>query len=80
MIKVGAAMQRWKKHAGRTRDRYYRFRELVTTEEDYYNDLIIIKDGVKEPLLKAGLIHDRDANKMFANLESMISFSTKLHE
>ena len=49
-IKAGLALGRWKKWSDRTRNRFYRLKELVTTESDYRNDLLLIRDHIKKPL------------------------------
>lgn len=66
--------------AGRTKDRYYRLRELVTTEEDYRKDLISIKDKIMQPLLESQCITENDVARMFPNVESMIGLSVQLYE
>jgi len=42
--------------ASKSKNRYYRLRELVTTEGDYLNDLMIIRDHVKKPLREEELV------------------------
>ena len=53
IVRLGTAVNKWKKLAGRSRDRYYRLRELVTTEEDYRKDLISIKERIQQPLVES---------------------------
>ncbi len=48
MLKTAAPLKKWKRFADRSKDRYNRFKELVTTEEDYLRDLIKLKTQVKE--------------------------------
>jgi len=44
---AGTAIKKWKKFANRSKDRYYRLRELVETEKDYYKDLNCIKNKMR---------------------------------
>lgn len=46
-LKTAAPLKKWKRFADRSKDRYNRFKELVTTEGDYLNDLIKLKTQVK---------------------------------
>jgi hypothetical protein len=78
IVRLGAAVNKWKKLAGRSRDRYYRLRELVTTEEDYRKDLISIKERIQQPLLESQCITANDVAVMFPNVESMIGLSVQL--
>lgn len=80
IVRLGTAVSKWKKLAGRSRDRYYRLRELVTTEEDYQKDLTSIKEHIKQPLLESQCITPNDVAAMFPNLESMIGLSMQLRE
>jgi hypothetical protein len=77
---AGAATVKWKKLATRSRDRYYRLRELVTTEEDYRKDLISIKERIQQPLYESQCISENDVARMFPNVESMIGLSVQLRE
>lgn len=80
IVRLGTAVNKWKKLAGKSRDRYYRLRELVTTEEDYRKDLISIKERIQQPLLESQCITANDAAVMFPNVESMIGLSIQLRE
>lgn len=80
IVMAGAATNKWKKLANRSKDRYYRLRELVTTEEDYRKDLISIKERIQQPLLQSQIIDENDVAKMFPNVESMIGLSVQLRE
>lgn len=80
IVQIGAACKKWKKFAGRSRDRYYRFRELVTTEEDYRKDLISIRDRIRAPLLEKDCISQAEAALMFPGVEAMIGLSLQLGE
>lgn len=78
--KLGAAITKWAKLAGKSKNRYYRLKELVTTEGDYLNDLIVIRDHIKKPLRDQELISESEEKKMFANIEAMIGLSAQLRE
>lgn len=41
-------MKKWKKVADRSKDRYNRLNELITTEEIYLRDLLMLKEKVKQ--------------------------------
>ena len=79
IAKVGAPLKKWKKIADKSKDRYNRLKELVTTEADYHSDLVTIKERIKQELEAAGLISSLQANQMFPNLDGMISLSEQIH-
>lgn len=76
----GAVCKKWKKQSARSRDRFFRLRELTTTEGDYQKDLNSIKTKIKEPLLACNAINQIEANMMFANIDSMIQLSAQLSQ
>jgi hypothetical protein len=51
LLKTNAALSKWKKLASSSTNRYYRLKELITTEEDYYNDLKTLHEKIKMPLI-----------------------------
>ena len=50
----------------------------MTTEGDYFNDLMIIRDHIKKPLREGGLISENEERSMFASIESMIQLSAEM--
>ena len=50
----------------------------MTTESDYLNDLMIIRDHIKKPLRDEELISENEERNMFANIEAMIQLSTEM--
>lgn len=77
-MKVGLAVARWKKFMNKSKNRYYRIQELYTTENDYRNDLIIIRDHIGRPLREQQLISQNEERSMFGSIESMIQLSTQM--
>jgi hypothetical protein len=51
IVRAGAAVTKWKKLASNSRNRHVRLKELVITEEGYHQDLLRIRDKVKDPLV-----------------------------
>jgi hypothetical protein len=80
IIKVGAALKKWKKYTVRSKDRWYRLKELISTEDQYFKDLNCIKDRIKEPLIKNEVITEELAREMFPSIEGMIGLSVELQK
>lgn len=68
IVTAGASLKKWRKLASKSKDRFHRLNELVTTEKDYFNDLNKIKDWIREPLLSNKIITQEQAKSMFPNL------------
>ena len=47
ILTVGSSLKKWKKVALKSKDRYNRLKELVITEKDYHDDLVVIRDKVQ---------------------------------
>lgn len=47
IIETGASLKKWRKLASKSKDRFNRLKELVTTEKDYFNDLNTIKNCIR---------------------------------
>jgi hypothetical protein len=80
LIKTGAAVKKWKKIAGKSKDRLNRLKELVITEKDYQSDLITIRDRIMKELQAAGLITSQEAKWMFPNIDGMIDLSAQIYQ
>ena len=48
ILTVGSSLKKWKKVSLKSKDRFNRLKELVTTEKDYHDDLVIIRDKVQK--------------------------------
>lgn len=59
-------------------NRYYRLKELITTEEDYYNDLKTLQEKIKIPLIQTKIISSHIAKQMFTDLENMMLLSKEI--
>ena len=80
ILNVGASLKKWKKIASKSKDRYNRLKELVITEKDYHDDLVTIRDKVKDELVNANLINKLQAKSMFPNIDGMIDLSSQIYQ
>ena len=80
ILGIGSSLKKWKKVAGKSKDRYNRLKELVMTEKDYHDDLVTLRDKVKKELQAANLINNQQANNMFPNLDGMIDLSSQIYQ
>lgn len=59
LISTNSCLKKWKKLADTSKNRFYRLKELIITEEDYYNDLKILQEKIRIPFVENKIIsHD----------------------
>lgn len=78
ILDTGSALSKWKKSANASRNRYNRLKELITTEEDYYNDLSTLQEKIKSFLITNKMITKTVANEMFKDIENFMLFSKEM--
>ena len=80
---MGASIKKWQEVAKRwtrkSKDRYYRLRELTETEATYLAVLKTIHEKMELPLKDSGAISEEEQREMFPNIEGMIQLSSQIY-
>lgn len=68
VLKVGRGLDKWRKLARKSQQRYLILKEWAETEQTYISDLRIMRDKIQAPLLSRGVIDEQEEGQLFPNL------------